>query len=283
MSELKSLLRSITTIWSEQGWVDDGNTALLAARLLTSGSTPSQAAKQLPQLFYKRNKTSQHTVTELLAEIVLANNVSKAPVDDSSELRLLFVAASPHNPYDPTSLPPLRLAAEQRDIQEGLRASSLRARLTMHTAVAARPTDLNNALNRHKPTILHISGHGNRKLLVFEDSQGGEVIVSGDLLGRVIRATQTPPKLVVLNACESAEQAKALTRYINAAIGMNASINDDTAREFAVQLYESFGEGASLQQAFDQAVVRIDLAGLAGSNIPQLYTKRGVNPTKIYF
>lgn len=275
MSDTKAYIYALTAAWSSNGWSDTQGATLLAAQLLADGgSTPLAIAKRLPAGFYAANQLSRQQVANSIAALPV---VAKHAASNDTPIHLLFVAAGP------STLAPLRLGAEQRDIMEGLRSTSLRERFSMDQVPAARSKDLINALNRYDPTILHISGHGNEDVIVFEAEDGSSAVVDGDLLKRIIMLSGSRLKLVVLSACESAKQAKALISHVDAAIGMKTSIGDEAARTFAVQLYKSLGEGVDLKRAFEQAALQIDVQGLQQGSTPVLYTKKGVNPAKVYF
>jgi hypothetical protein len=55
----------------------------------------------------------------------------------------------------------------------------------------------------------------------------------------------------------------------------------ETAMRFAEQFYSAIGFGASVQQAFDQALNRIGLEGLPGVKIPELFPREGVDPDEV--
>jgi hypothetical protein len=88
--------------------------------------------------------------------------------------------------------------------------------------------------------------------------------------------------VVVLNACYSIEQATALVRVIDFVVGMNDKVGDKAAIKFAASFYRALGFGRSVQNAFDQGITAIRLEGLAGSDVPELLIRTGVDPdTKI--
>jgi uncharacterized protein YjbI with pentapeptide repeats len=95
--------------------------------------------------------------------------------------------------------------------------------------------------------------------------------------------------LVVLNACYSELQAKALLAHVDCVVGMDGPIRDDAARTFAMVLYGGLGECESVGAAFKQGVAAIELlvhSDLAASMQPdsnvRLLTRSGVDPDTIY-
>ncbi len=83
------------------------------------------------------------------------------------KLAILFLAA---NPQDTSRL---RLDEEIRTIQERIRASKHAATIQLIPELAVRRADLSDALLRHKPHIVHFSGHGTSSgQLYLEDERG---------------------------------------------------------------------------------------------------------------
>src|SRR5205823_12851914 len=113
--------------------------------------------------------------------------------------------------------------------------STARDQISVEFAGAARPTDLIDELNRTRPTILHLAGHGGVTGIALEDDRGMATDVSTDQLTRLIGTAEDSLRLVVMNTCESAHQAQPMSAKVDAAIGMTRSIGDDAARTFAAQ------------------------------------------------
>jgi hypothetical protein len=55
---------------------------------------------------------------------------------------------------------------------------------------------------------------------------------------------------IVLNACFSEVQAKAICKHINYVIGMNREVRDDAAISFTKGFYDALGDGESIENAF---------------------------------
>lgn len=174
---------------------------------------------------------------------------------------------------------PLRIDREIKEIEQKLRASTYRDQVKFHAHQATQNADLIDLLNQHDPDIVHFSGHGNRSSLLFEGPDGQPQPLRSDQLGLFLQVVRKPIQLVVFNACLSADQAEAATEHVSAAIGMDETIRDDSAKTFAGQFYRSLAEGNSLQNSFEQAqaqakVVNDDPA----SGMSMLFAKPGVDP-----
>lgn len=74
----------------------------------------------------------------------------------------------------------------------------------------------------------------------------------------------------MLNGCYSAAQAKEIAKHIPYVIGMNQSINDAAAIEFAVGFYDALGNGESVEFAFESGKVAMGLSGTGGEYAPVL-------------
>lgn len=220
---------------------------------------------------------AQEMTRELERQSKLHNKLSSSPITVNFEklpekIVVLFIAS---NPLDQNQL---RLDEEIRGIARKIRESEYRDSVELRSVWAARPTDLLQALNEHKPTVVHFSGHGSdQDELVLQDDTGGTKVVSKEALVEMFKFVSSGIELVVFNTCFSENQASEVTKHIPAAIGMNTSIGDDAARIFAAQLYSAIGFGKSVGVAFGQAKVALMLEGILEENTPQLFFGSGVN------
>ena len=179
--------------------------------------------------------------------------------------KILFLSASP------ASQQPLALDEEVRLVKKRIRECEFRDSISFVTEWAVRPDDLQDALLRHRPHVVHFSGHGssqNEVLLVGEDGQ--EVPVGTETLRLLFRILKDNIQLVVFNACFAEVQAQAVVQHVNCAIGMNDAITDDAARIFSASLYRALGFGRTVQEAFELGLFAIKAENLQEESIPQL-------------
>lgn len=189
------------------------------------------------------------------------------------KITVLFLASNPRDQGH------LRLDEEARAIATRIRAAEYRDSVELRTAWAVRPGDILQALNEHKPHVIHFSGHGSESgELVFQDDAGGTKLVSSEAIVATIATVADNVSLVVLNSCFTAPQAAAITRHVAFAVGMADSIGDEAARVFAASFYSAIGFGLSVQQAFDQARVALMLDGIPEEDTPQLYSREDLDP-----
>ena len=179
--------------------------------------------------------------------------------------KLLFLAA---NPLDTD---PLRLDEEMRAIDISLRQADFREQFDLRSHWAVRIDDLQELLLRNRPDIVHFSGHGsNAGEIVLQGAQGQGVIVPPDALADLFGLLSDTIRCVVLSACYSADQAKAIAAKIDCVVGMSDAITDTASIEFSTAFYRALGYGRSVKAAFDLGCNQIDLAELDEAHKPVL-------------
>jgi DNA-directed RNA polymerase subunit RPC12/RpoP len=180
-------------------------------------------------------------------------------------ITLLFMAA------DPTNASRLRLGEEAREIQQKLQLAKLRDNFALHQRMSVRPEDFSQALLDVDPQIVHFSGHGTSDgNLCFEDKLGNIHPVSPEALAALFEQFSASIKCVVLNACYSDIQARAIANHIEYVIGMSQAIGDKAAIAFAIGFYQALGAGRSIEDAYRLGCVQIGLQGIPEHLIPVL-------------
>ena len=188
------------------------------------------------------------------------------------KIKVLFLAA---NPIDTIRL---RLDEEIREISEKIRASDRRDSVELISRWAVRPDDLLQALNEHRPHVVHFSGHGSEgEGIILEDKNGESKVVSKEAITTLFQTLSDNIRLVVFNACFSQEQAEGVTKSIDCAVGTSRAIGDSAAITFAASFYRAIGFGRSVQEAFDQGKAALLLEGLSSASGFSLLTRKGVD------
>jgi hypothetical protein len=178
------------------------------------------------------------------------------------KLRLLFLSANSEK---------LHPDREIREIEQRIRQSAYRDRFDIATVWAVRPRDIAGALSRHRPNIVHFSGHGERNSGIFlEDDTGQPVAISPDTFCRFFEPLRGITQGVVLNACETRPVADALRYLVDYVIAMRKPIMDDAAIIFGATFYEMLALGQGVRTAFDQALTQLRIAHASEANIPEL-------------
>lgn len=180
--------------------------------------------------------------------------------------KILILSA---NPKDTNRL---RLDEEVREIEEGLRRSKNREKFLIQAKWAVRLRDLRRALLDYEPDIVHFCGHGKENQLLVEDDQGKAAPIGPNALADLFELFENI-ECVLLNACYSEPQANAIAKHIGYVIGMNKSIKDKAAIEFAVGFYDALGAGKSFEEAFKFACNAIQMHITPQYLIPILKTR----------
>jgi WD40 repeat protein len=158
----------------------------------------------------------------------------------------------------------LGLDREVREIENGLRNS--RKRFDIKYVPAARPEDLQRALLYYRPTYVHFCGHGTGLSGIVLEGQ----LVESEALAELFKLFSATTKCVVLNACFSVHQARAIVKHVDFVVGMDKAIGDSAAIKFAVAFYDALGAGESVDFAFGVGCNAIQLARLPEHLTPKL-------------
>jgi hypothetical protein len=130
---------------------------------------------------------------------------------------------------------------------------------------------------------VHFSEHVSTGGLFFDgtdsDQTDGRDINFG-LIAKALAATDTPPRVVVLNACDSYTGAEQILESVPVVIAMVDEISDLAGKLFPTKFYAAIASGQSLAAAFQQAQVAMEAATREGA-MPELLPRDGVNPIDI--
>ncbi|MEL7071475.1 MAG: CHAT domain-containing protein [Cyanobacteria bacterium J06581_3] len=178
--------------------------------------------------------------------------------------KILFVSSNPNDSK------PLRLDEERREILQELK---LAGKLSMESVDAARTSDLQRALLRVEPQVVHFSGHGvGDSGLVFEDLVGRSQLVNARALASLFELFSGDGlDCVILNACYSDVQAEVIAKHIRFVVGMNDDIGDAAAIKFSIGFYQALGAGRSVEFAYKSGCVAIQMEGIPEFLTPVLY------------
>ena len=188
--------------------------------------------------------------------------------DLPSVKKILILSANPKGTTQ------LRLDEEVREIKEGLRRAKHGGQFHIESLPAVRYRDLHRAILDFEPQILHFSGHGaGEGGLVFEDETGHKKLVDAEALAELFDLFSDQLECIVLNACYSEIQARAIARHIDYVVGMNQAIGDKAAIEFAVGFYDAIGAEKSYEFAYKLGCNAIHLGGISEALTPQFLSQ----------
>lgn len=186
-------------------------------------------------------------------------------------IRILFLSADPAN-VDPR--PPR--GKEFREIAKRIRIGSERDAFKIVSEWAVRDIDLQEALLKHNPDILHLSVHGSQKGIVLENEQGNFKPVPKKALRGLLDLFKDKIKVVFFNGRCSKSQREALNGVIDYTIILNRTMPDESAIQFASAFYRSLAFGKNVNQAFELSKNDLGLQNLPGMKAPELLVRPGV-------
>lgn len=202
------------------------------------------------------------------------------PKSMKAHLRVAFLATNPDLGA------PLRTDLEARNVLRAVKKSDNRDLVDIRHLPAASVTDLLEALNEFKPNVVHFSGHGGQGALLFDDASsdaGNGVEIDFPLVLEIISATQTPPKLLVFNACDSLDGADVFLQKSPVVIGMASSIGDGAAIMFSEQFYSALAGGQSVEHALAQGKIVLKAARLSDADYPSIISSPTCDPSQLKF
>ena len=178
-------------------------------------------------------------------------------MNDSPPVKKILILSA-----NPKGTSQLRLDEEVREIKEGLLRAKHGRQFSIESFPAVRYRDLRRAILDNEPQILHFSGHGvGEEGLVFEDETGQAKLVDAEALAELFKLFSDQLECVVLNACYSEVQARAIAQHIPYVVGMNQAIGDKAAIEFSVGFYDALGAGKSYEIAYKFGCNAIHVSG----------------------
>ena len=219
-------------------------------------------------------------------ETPLADQAAKTPSPGtSSEKRILFLASNPSDTG--------RLQLEKEFARIHNKIQDNQGRLKLYSRWAVTPGDLQSAILKYRPHLIHFSGHGKSgdttshgsrglKLrpkeasgLYLEDNTGKAKLVTSDALRELfaIFSREFPIEAVIFNACYSQAQAKAIGPYIKYVIGMQQAIEDTAAMQFSEGFYLGLAAKDDIRLAFKLGKNKISLEGMKDGEVPVLIEK----------
>jgi CHAT domain-containing protein len=222
-----------------------------------------------------RQDEVRHDISELQTRTSeLEQRIAASRAQAPNRITVLLMAGTPEGGEQA-----LRLDRETREIDAKVQVGRYREQIRLVSTQATRITDIVDALNRYTPDVVHFSGHGHNGTLLFDGPDGTPRALLGAHLALLLQAAPRPIKMVVFNACESAAHALSATEFAEFAVGMERSIGDETAKEWAGQFYGSLAAGVTIGLAFRQAVAHA--TALAGGpeplGEPQLHARAGAD------
>ena len=181
------------------------------------------------------------------------------------KLRILYLTANPEAIERHSVLPDgtvqtegawLRVDAEVREVKRMLKSALHRDLVHIEHLPAATLQDLMDGINDVRPHVIHFSGHAGAGGLLFENGSIGThegSDVPFHWLAEALQATDMPPSLLVMNACDTLTDADLILPAVPAVVAMSDSIGDAAAVIFASHFYRGIASAQSVGSALRQA------------------------------
>jgi hypothetical protein len=192
------------------------------------------------------------------------------------QLRILYATANAGGD--------LRVDEEIRRVEAVVRQSTHRDQVAIKHLPAATADDLISGLMSFRPHVVHFSGHSNESVLVFDTgstTHGHGIGVPAEAFKAAVESPDEPPRVVVLNSCNSAAQLLSLLGEVAIAIGMADTVGDADAITFATRFYATLAEGQSVSAAHAAARANMRMIGLPDHDLPTLEAVPGVDPGEV--
>jgi len=208
----------------------------------------------------------------------IIRRVTQQTLRKKKHLKVLYLVANPEQSNR------LRVDPEVKQVQEAIRGSRFRDNVTVEYRPAADLESLVDGLNDHRPQIVHFSGHGDEGGLATDNGNvrnPSAGYLPFELLAEALKATDSPPEVIVLNSCKSIGAKKKVLNAAKIVVAMGKSVTDVAATAFAVRFYAAIAAGQSVRSAVDQGKVAIAAASINEVDTPELLCAPGVNPAKV--
>lgn len=185
--------------------------------------------------------------------------IAKPQPGADGKVKLLVMTASPKDAQA------LELNREFNALEDAHLRAELRSQFSLRPVLDVQKKKMLDILLKQKPQIIHFSGHGSGSQgLLFYGDNGHSDLVRGEDLALLFRQFNDIISCVVLNACYSEVQAKAIAQFIPNVIGTDSAIGDETAIVFAESFYNALFAGETYEKAYLMAMAQVGLHRFQG-------------------
>src|ERR1051325_3721769 len=156
-------------------------------------------------------------------------------------IKILFL------PANPLGTKSLRLGEEVRAIQERLSTSETRDSFNIISGWTQNSREMQEALLRHKPNIVHFSGHGgSNNGIQLEGDDGQSILIPPQALKSLFTIFRDEISCIVLKGCISKDQAQAMLEAIGCIIYVPAGLGEKAAISFCSAFYKALAFGRNI-------------------------------------
>lgn len=169
---------------------------------------------------------------------------------------------------------------EIRKIEKAIQSATHRDLFERFMYSGLRVSDIGHLLKRHKPHVLHISGHARKSEgLVIEDDNSQVAKIRCEQLVNLILSSTPDARhcLVFFSFCRSELCATGITAKVPYAVGVRGEISDKSLQLFTEFFYDSLATGESVRGAFDGARSYLESNNRADAHAMVLRVQHGVD------
>jgi hypothetical protein len=215
---------------------------------------------------WKEQELQRHGPSETEDNTQQNRYIDAPQAGPSGKVNMLMLTANPKDTI------PIELNTEIDIVEETHARATQRQQFFFKPILNTQKDRLLDLLLRHKPQIVHFSGHGTGKSgLLFYGENGSSEMVQGEELAMLFKQFSDQVSCVVLNACYSDEQALAIGRYIPNVIGTDNAIGDKLAIRFTEGFYTALFAGESYEKAYNLAMAHIGLQNFPAGGRPVFF------------
>ncbi len=197
----------------------------------------------------------------------------------SGPLRILLVTAKPDDQHW------FHAGRKTRALKQWLAPLIDHGLASLDIETATRADQLQQLLQFHRPTVLHIVCHGVRasregkRALAFEGRRGERAEIDAGALHRIIVDSGAPVELVVLEACKSEALARELIslptdrEIITSVVGTREKVKDRASTRFFLSFHQVLAAEHDVRHAFDEAMRDLELLAPELWGVPMLVDK----------
>ena len=149
--------------------------------------------------------------------------------------------------------PPVNGDEEFRELKLQLRQAEETGRVVLIPYFCTRLGDLEYAIMRERPHVLHFCCHGHESHIILENEHRNGSLLPLKHLGALLHALKSPVRLVVLNACITSPdgvRAANLAEYVVSFVG---PVEEGLAVKFTSSFYNAAAFDHSIRESFEIA------------------------------
>lgn len=183
----------------------------------------------------------------------------------STKVKILAITS---NPDDSSNIRSDRIF---RAIKKGIQKAEKSDHFEIEIEPAASLDSFSIAIEKYKPDILHLIGHGSKlSPFVFESPSGGREYSEAEIIANQIKQYANNIKGVIITACDSYILAKKISEKIYFSFGKDGNLNKDIAATFTQWLYYYLAEENSIDQASKKTALKLANHSISKKQLPEL-------------